>query len=199
MVGTIGFAGSRARDQGRYRQWGTLVGVHVLGSALGGGAVGLVVGFLGAAFARATVVTPRGVVAGILLAFAALDIVGAPASVVSRARQVPMSWKHVFPARMSSTMYGLTLGSGVASTIYFWSAHATLIAAFLLGVPGLGLIAGAAFGIGRSAPVIVSSFIDSDSGTQHFADILTSSKRFPLRIASAASIAAVALVLVVRP
>src|SRR6266511_3317873 len=102
MVGTIGVAGSQARKRGHLARWWWRLGfTHLVGAMVGGGLLGVILSFVGT-----------------LLVLAVADLVGIPAKHLSRARQVPLSWKHVLPAPMSASVYGLTLGIGVLSTVY---------------------------------------------------------------------------------
>ncbi|MBA3432209.1 MAG: hypothetical protein ACR2L4_08960 [Actinomycetota bacterium] len=153
MVGTIGFAGSKARVAGRFGWWWRVIGTpHLAAAALGGALLGAVASTVGLALPGGS---PERVWVGLaLLAIAGgLDLIGARANLIARAKQVPLSWKHVFPAPMSSTLYGATLGIGLASTVYFWSFWAVIVALIVAASPALGLLLGAGYGIGRALPV----------------------------------------------
>jgi hypothetical protein len=156
MVGTIGSAGSRARDNGKFLSWFGKISVpHAVASLLGGGLMGLVGGFLGGLLSVSPelrlIVALVAVGAGVIL-----EIAKVPANLLARAKQVPLSWKHVFPAPMSAALYGATLGTGVASSVYFWSFWVTVAAVIAVGSPVAGFLIGAVYGVGRTTPVFVA-------------------------------------------
>ncbi len=158
MVGTIGLAGSRARQQGRFGQWWVRLGVtHMATAMLGGVFLGLAVSFVGMIVAVSVGRVPPKALGVGMMVLAAADVVGPSAHRVSRMRQVPLAWKHEFPAPMSAALYGAALGAGVLSAAYFWCFHALLLAIFATADPGVGALAGAAYGLGRTLPTILST------------------------------------------
>jgi hypothetical protein len=164
MVGTIGFAGSRARQAGTYGGWLRRIGAtHLLMSIVGGGMLGLLVGLAGAILAPSLAEPRPWLVALIALAGTAAEVSSLESQRLGRARQVPLSWKHAFSARMSASLYGWTLGFGVLTTVYFWSFWAWLVLGLLVGDPVRALLGGIAYGAGRAAPVLASSLVNSDT------------------------------------
>ena len=177
MVGTIGLAGSKARAQGTWGRWWLRLGsTHILAAMTAGALAGAVVAIAGGLL-RALL--PGGhsiqvgipvLAAGVILLFAVFEVAGVPAKYLARARQVPMSWKQIFPAPMSSALYGAVLGFGFLSTVYSWSFFALMTAVFLRGSVAAGLAAGAAFGLGRSLPVIATSSVPGTEKADSLAD-----------------------------
>lgn len=162
MVGTIGFAGSKARTNGRFIRWWLKVGApHLVASLLGGAALGLLAGSLGDLLLPERTDTVSIGVAMVVVA-GVLELSGVRANLVARAKQVPMSWKHAFPASMSAVLYGVTLGAGVASTVYFWSFWVLVGGTFLTAKPFVGLLGGAAYGAGRALPVFLTALALKD-------------------------------------
>jgi hypothetical protein len=164
MVGTIGFAGSKARQNSRYTAWWLRLGLpHAALSALGGGLVGGLLGLAGVATADRLTQDAR-VWAGVAVVGLMFIAEGAnvPAKILGRARQVPMSWKHTFPAPMSAALYGFTLGTGVLSTAYFWSFWALLVLIVGSADPVVGIGLGAVYGLSRTAPILASAVVSSD-------------------------------------
>lgn len=156
MVGTIGFAGSKARNQRRVLRWLRRLGLsHLAASMAAGALVGALMATAGAALSGLTGGTLTHVGGVLLLVFAVAELMGLPISWLSRARQVPLSWKHVFPAPMSATLYGGVLGFGLLTTIYYWSFPALLVGMVATGRIALGVAAGIAFGAGRALPVFM--------------------------------------------
>ena len=164
MVGTIGFAGSRARQARTYGRWIRRVGApHFLMSALGGATLALIVGLLGAVLDPYLSRYRYVVVPVLALGLAAAEVSRLESQRVGRARQIPLSWKHEFSAPMSASLYGLTLGLGILTTVYFWSFWAWLALLLVEGDLGLALLSGLAYGVGRAAPVVTSSLVASET------------------------------------
>lgn len=70
-------------------------------------------------------------------------------------RQVPEPWRRVLPLPVTAGLYGALLGVGFATfvlTLAFWALAAVVV---LQGEAALGLVVGAAFGLGRAVPVCV--------------------------------------------
>ncbi len=93
---------------------------------------------------------------------------------------------------MSAALYGLALGSGIASTAYFWSLHALGVALFVIAKPAVGALAGIAFALGRSFPVILSAYVGNQESVERTAGMLGFGAR-RLRLASAAVVGLAAL------
>ncbi len=137
-----------------------------------------------------------GVGVALMGALVVVELAGLPAKYLSRARQVPLSWKHVFPPRLSAALYGGVLGLGVSSTIYFWSFHALMLGIFLKGGIVVGALAGMAFGLGRALPVIVLGLALDDERLDRlvlWSSELVARKRYFLSALSAFAITLLAL------
>jgi len=160
MVGTIGFAGSEARDRGALRNWWLRLALpHITAALLGGLLFGLAVTLLGALVSGALDSREPAVAVVGLAIFSLADVMRLPAKVFARARQVPLSWKHIFPPPVSSALYGFVLATGFLSTVYYWSFYALVFAIFVVANPSVGAAAGAAFGFGRTVPVALSPLV----------------------------------------
>jgi hypothetical protein len=157
MVGTIGFAGSKARAGRHFARWWATVGLpHVLASVAAGALAGVVAGLLGS-LVRLRIDIPTAVIVVVLVGLALADVARVPANFVARGRQVPLSWKHTLPASLSAPLYGATLGLGFASTVYFWSYWALLALLLGRGSPLAGLAVGSAYGLGRTLPALLTA------------------------------------------
>ena len=171
-------------------------GVHALAAILAGSTLGLMVGMLGGAWELVLGPLPTVLFVLLLLAFIVADAIGLPAKYLSRPRQVPMAWKHQFPAPMSAALYGASLGFGVLSTAYFWSFHALIAWMFFLASPPQAAMAGAAFGLGRAAPVLLISLVRGPERWERVVDSIGERlvpHAFVLRVASGVSILLLAL------
>ena len=69
-------------------------------------------------------------------------------------RQVPESWRRVLPVPLAAGLYGVLLGLGFTTFILSFAVWALAGLSVALGDPGLGLLIGLGFGIGRLLPVI---------------------------------------------
>jgi hypothetical protein len=197
MVGTIGLAGGRGSG-GRIMRWVIRLGApHALMASLTGALVGTLVAMVGGATAATVGQAPVWVLGLVLALTAAAEVAGFPAQYLARAKQVPMSWKQVFPAPMSAAIYGATLGAGVLSTVYFWSFYALLLALLILGNVAFGALGGAAYGLGRALPVLATGLLLRNPSTVDRVTEFLAPRARLLRQLSALSItgAAVGLVL----
>jgi hypothetical protein len=70
-------------------------------------------------------------------------------------RQVPESWRRVLPLPLAAGLYGVLLGLGFTTFILTFAVWALAGVSVALGDPGLGLVTGLAFGLGRLLPVVV--------------------------------------------
>ena len=161
----------------------TFGGLALLGRALGAGET--------AALALA---------AAIALAAAALEARGARIVPQVR-RQVPESWRRVLPLPLAAGLYGILLGLGFTTFILSFAVWALAGVSVALGDPGLGLLVGLGFGIGRTLPVVVLAPL---AGTERGAAAHAAMAERPailraLRAADAAALAACAAALWAAP
>jgi hypothetical protein len=112
-------------------------------------------------------------------------------------RQVPEAWRRIMPMPVAGGLYGILLGLGFTTFVLTLAVWALAGMSIAIGDPGLGLIVGIGFAVGRALPVVVvAPFV----GTA-FADVaLEAMAERPLilrglRLADGAALAACALVL----
>lgn len=157
MVGTIGSVGHRATSTQQLAGWKQIHRFYLLGSILGGGTLGLAVGFaaefLDAALRAAHRSTAMGIpIAALVLALALRDASILRFPLPQRRRQVPMAWK-LLPGMWSPFVFGFALGAGVFTHIYLASFFSMWLLAVLSGSAGWSIAAGVAFGVARALPV----------------------------------------------
>jgi hypothetical protein len=146
MLSSINPLGERARGQGF---WLT-VGWYLLGSVLGGLALGVIAGWLGS-------LLPGGdwrLVAAILVLVtgAALDLSGrAPPSIH---RQVDEDWLTRYRGWVYGVGFGLQLGLGVVTIVTTASVYSTALVALLSGSVGFGAVVGIVFGLARAIVIL---------------------------------------------
>jgi hypothetical protein len=126
-------------------------------SAFGAGAVaGGITSFTVLAFAGSVLDVHAAAGATAVLAAAAAVAEAAGLRVVPQVRrQVPEPWRRVLPLPATAALYGALLGVGFATfvlTLAFWALAAVVV---LQADVVLGVLVGAAFGLGRAVPVAV--------------------------------------------
>jgi hypothetical protein len=112
-------------------------------------------------------------------------------------RQVPESWRRAMPVPVAAGLYGVLLGLGFTTFILTFAVWALAGMSVALGDPGLGLVAGLAFGLGRALPVIALA----PSGGGSLAGAMAERPRIlrSLRALDAAVLAACAAALFAAP
>ncbi|HEX6586021.1 MAG TPA: hypothetical protein VF052_04665 [Solirubrobacterales bacterium] len=94
------------------------------------------------------------VAAGIAVLAAALEIRGTRIVPQIR-RQLPEHWRRVMPMPVAAILYGVLLGMGFTTFVLSFGVWALAGVSLAVGDPALGLLIGAAFGIGRAIPIVV--------------------------------------------
>lgn len=160
MVATIGLAGCEENCRAFSRK-GSLLGIHLCASVIGGAVVGMALGWLtgmaGAGLAGWTAVG----IAAICAAYAAsaLSLVALPRP--STGRQVPISWRRL-PPPVTAILYGAPLGAGVFTRIFDGTLYAVVVGIAVIGDAVLGAVALGAFGLGRGAFVFIVAGLGLD-------------------------------------
>ena len=144
-------------ERGRNSRWMITMVAFVLGSAAGGGAIGIALGSLGAA-ARAVIGwTPAAgliALAAVALTAAAFDLRIVPVRLPTVRRQVDERWLRRYRGWVYGVGFGFQLGLGVVTVVVTAGVYAALAAAFLSGSPGRGALIGGAFGLARALTVL---------------------------------------------
>jgi Cytochrome C biogenesis protein transmembrane region len=149
MLGSITPLGERGRGS---RWWVTIV-AYVMGSLLGGIAVGLVLGWLGARLPEATASTRLVLLGSIVAIGLALDLGVLGLRLPTVHRQVDEAWRTRYRGWVWGLGYGVELGVGVVTIVTTSTVYAAWAAAALSGGPIAGAAIGAAFGLSRALPV----------------------------------------------
>jgi len=143
-------------ERGRSGRWPVTTTAYVLGSVLGGAAVGALAGTVGwllpldsAAFATAALV-----VLAVAAALAAAVEVGALPRLPTVRRQVDEDWLHRYRGWVYGAGFGLQLGAGLVTIVTSPTVYLTLALAVLTGSPGGGAVVGLVFGLSRALPVL---------------------------------------------
>ncbi len=148
MIETIGPTGHTGGRRTAIAACATFLPGAVLGGLLTFGSLALVGEGLHDAGRGAYIVA-----AAIAALAAALEIRGTPIVPQIR-RQLPEHWRRVMPMPVAAMLYGVLLGIGFTTFVLSFGVWALAGVSLALGDPGLGLLIGAAFGIGRAIPIV---------------------------------------------
>ena len=152
MLSSISPLGERARRA----RWGLTVAAYLVGSVVGGLAVGTlsaVVGSLLPAPWRASPAAAAVVVAAVLAGLA-LDVRARGGALPSWRRQVDEAWLARYRGWVYGLGFGLQLGAGVLTIVTSSTVYAVLALALWSGTPAVGAALGATFGLARALPVL---------------------------------------------
>jgi hypothetical protein len=150
MLGSITPLGER----GRGSRWGLTVSAYVLGSTIGGAAMGTMLGAVGAPVASQLRPEIRLLLLGLfLLVGLALDLRLVGARLPTIHRQVDENWRVRYRGWVWGLGFGLQLGLGVITIVTTSTVYATWFAAVSSGGWVGGLAIGLAFGLARALPV----------------------------------------------
>ena len=138
--------------------------------------------------------------AGIALLAAVLEIRGIRIVPQIR-RQLPEHWRRVMPMPLAAGLYGVLLGLGFTTFVLSFGVWALAGVSLAVGDPSLGLLLGAAFGVGRAIPIVVlAPMAGSDRGVRATELMCERESVYVgLRRGDAAALMLVAVALVVAP
>ncbi|HKH22768.1 MAG TPA: hypothetical protein VKA88_04035, partial [Solirubrobacterales bacterium] len=145
-IGPTGYSGGRRTTAAACA---TFLPGAVAGGVLTFGSLALAGDVLHGAGSRASYL----VAGGIALVAAALEARGTRIVPQIR-RQLPEHWRRVLPMPLAAALYGLLLGIGFTTFVLSFGVWALAGVSLAVGDPSLGLLIGAAFGIGRAIPIV---------------------------------------------
>jgi hypothetical protein len=142
MLTSISPLGERARGN----RWATTVTAYVVGSVLGGLAIGSALGAVG------SLLSPAPLVAALACGLAALlDVSG---RLPTLHRQVDEDWLGRYRGWVYGGGYGLQLGLGIVTIVTSAATYAALALCLLSGSLRDGALIGVAFGLVRALPLL---------------------------------------------
>ncbi len=153
MLSSISPLGERARAS----RWWVTTAAYLIGSLLGGLAVGGLAAGLGSILPESWRASPwaLGLVAALLLAGLALDLRIGGHSLPSWRRQVDVRWLDRYRGWVMGIGFGTQLGFGLVTIITSSTTYATVLLAALSGDVRVGLLIGGAFGLVRALPSLL--------------------------------------------
>jgi len=199
MMASINPLGERARGN----RWRHTVAAFTAGCILGGCALGAGAGAVGLV-AAAVVGTPAaaaasGVAVVIALAAGVVELAGRRVPTIRR--QVDEAWLGRYRGWVYGSGFGAQLGAGLATTVTTAAVYALVAMVVLLGAAGRftdALVVGAVFGLSRAAPVLAGRRLHDAESLRRRARRVAAGATAG-RLASGASLCALALCTAVRP
>jgi MFS family permease len=152
-------------ERGRASRWSVTVVAYLLGSVVGGLAVGLLAGAVGRVLPleNAAVASLAVVVLGMAGVFALLvELRRLPAPPTLR-RQVDEDWLHRYRGWVYGVGYGAQLGFGLVTIVTSTSLYVALLLALLTGSLLGGAVVGGVFGLVRALPVFALRHVHTAS------------------------------------
>src|SRR3954447_2283250 len=139
-------------ERGRGFRWGVTLSFLLLGSILGGAAVGTVLGLLGdATIGGASAESRLYLLAALLGAAFVIELGVGGLAIPTIRRQVDERWLNAYRGWVYGLGFGVQLGAGIVTIVSTASVYATFAACWLAGGALPGLAIGAVFGVARAA------------------------------------------------
>ncbi|MGN6611838.1 MAG: hypothetical protein ACTHLJ_08670 [Angustibacter sp.] len=152
MLSSISPLGERARRA----RWGLTVSAYLVGSVVGGLAVGALSAALGGVLPAGWRDSAPAAVVVVLLVLVGLglDVRARGGALPSWRRQVDEAWLARYRGWVYGLGFGLQLGAGVLTIVTSSTVYAVLALAAWSGTPAVGALLGATFGLARALPVL---------------------------------------------
>ena len=169
MLGSITPLGER----GRGSRWWLTVTAYLVGSTLGGVAIGGGLGLIGSSIASRTPVAARlAVLAVAVLTGLLVDLGVFGLRLPTVRRQVDEGWRAGYRGWVWGFGFGIQLGAGVVTVVTTSTVYAAWLAAGLSGGAVAGAAIGATFGLVRAAPVLSVASVQRPDQLLHVDAIL---------------------------
>jgi hypothetical protein len=149
MLSSINPLGERARGN----RWGVTAGAYLVGSVVGGLAIGAALGTLGMVLGPLPSSARLGVAAGVAIVGAGADLAGSRLRLPTLHRQVDEQWLGRYRGWVYGVGFGAQLGTGVVTVVTSAATYVVWGLALLSGSAFGGAAIGAAFGFSRAAPI----------------------------------------------
>ncbi|WP_369051920.1 hypothetical protein [Kineococcus terrestris] len=187
-------------ERGRASRWPVTVTAHLLGSAAGGTAAGLVLGTLGLLLPGGSAAATAAAAAVVALALWALAVeTGRLPAPPTWHRQVDEDWLHRYRGWVYGAGYGVQLGLGVVTIVTSPVLYVAFALVALTGDPARGAALGLLFGLARALPVLAARRVTTPArlvGAHRALERLAPTGRAVTALACAATAAAGGLLLV---
>ena len=161
MVETISPVVHGGRNQRYWLAWG----LHAIAASGAAAATGALLGSVGSLLGAPWGVIGAGLVIAVAIAYAARDLFGLPVPLPDLKKQVPEWWRTFFSAPVTSTLYGVGLGTAFYTSLRFGTYVVVAAGVLALGNPLMGAAICAPFGLGR-ALVIAAANLEAPTGDE---------------------------------
>lgn len=167
MLSSIHPFGERSRDN----TFARTAGAHVLGSAVGGAALGALAGAIGVVLTW--LLDPSDTVRAVSISIFAvaglvLEATSREGLLPTRTRQVNENWIQSYRGWVYGGGFGAELGFGVSTIITTTLVHLLVVSMMLVGSFPQALLIGVTFGAVRGLTVLAGRSIDSPERLRHF-------------------------------
>ena len=150
MIGTLGKGAPPSRVLAGF--------AHCTGSALTGAAFGSILGTVGALVPRHTA---QILLAGVALAYGAMQLGIVRLPLPQSGRQVPATWRYRFRHPLVAFLYGAALGPGVGTHVADAGMASLLGAVALAAGPAVGGLVLGTYGLARASAAVALATSDS--------------------------------------
>lgn len=167
MLSSIHPFGERSRNN----SFGRTATAHVVGSTIGGAALGVVAGLLGAGLAAvASLSADQRLGIAIAAATVALlfEATGRERMLPTRTRQVDENWIQTYRGWVYGGGWGAELGFGVSTIITTSLVHLLVVVMIIAGSFSTALVLGTIFGLVRGATVLAAATVDTPERLRSF-------------------------------
>lgn len=157
-------------EAGRGQRWWLTVSAHIVGSALGGGLVGALLGAAGrlVAWAGVGLVARLTLVAVVAVMALVVDGRGWPRWLWRPHRQVDEDWLSRYRGWVYGGGFGFQLGMGISTIVTAATLYVLGALAFAVADVGSAAMLGLAFGLARGATVLAGWRIDAPDALVSF-------------------------------
>ena len=167
MLSSIHPFGERSRSN----SFGQTAAAHIVGSALGGtalGALGGLVGLLITLTIDPTTTIRTVIVLAATITALALEATQRERLLPSRTRQVDENWIQTYRGWVYGGGWGAELGFGISTIITTALVHLLVVTMMLVGSFPIAILLGTTFGLVRGATVLAASGVDSPERLRSF-------------------------------
>ena len=183
-------------ERGRNQRWPVTVGFYLLGSLVGGAALGTAAGLAGSALRRVAHLSDTATL--LVVALAALGALLLDLSrsgrIPSLRRQVNEDWLVAYRNWVYAMGFGLQLGAGVATVVTTASTYLVVVAALAPQSLGPAVAIGCTYGLARALPILftarVATFPQLAQLHQRMSSWLGSARRLTLATELAVAVVA---------
>jgi hypothetical protein len=188
MLGSITPLGER----GRGRVWGRTVIALIAGGALGGVLIGALAGGVGETVVKLLHPSEGARVYALAAVLAAAFLMDVAGKIPTPRRQVNEDWLNMYRDWVYGLGFGVQLGSGLATIVTTASIFALVGAAALAGSVATGALVGGAFGLLRTATVLLGMRVSTFEASAALALGVERLER-PAKIVTAAALASLSV------